>query len=60
MTRKLNVGGVPLGGGAPVTIQSMTNTPAHDVESTGRWQRRGARLSALRYLIWRRQGLSAH
>lgn len=34
MTRKLNVGGVPLGGGAPVTIQSMTNTPAHDVEST--------------------------
>lgn len=34
MTRKLNVGGVPLGGGAPVTIQSMTNTPTHDVEAT--------------------------
>lgn len=34
MTRKLNVGGVPLGGGAPVTIQSMTNTPTHDVETT--------------------------
>ena len=31
---KLNVGGVPLGGGAPVTIQSMTNTPTHDVEAT--------------------------
>lgn len=34
MTRKLNVGAVPLGGGAPVSIQSMTNTPTHDVEAT--------------------------
>ena len=34
MTRQINVGGVPIGGGAPVTIQSMTNTPTQDVEST--------------------------
>ena len=29
-TRRISVGGVPLGGGAPVTVQSMTNVPAHD------------------------------
>ena len=34
MTRQINVGGLPLGGGAPVLIQSMTNTPTHDVEAT--------------------------
>ena len=34
MTRQINVGGVPIGGGTPVTIQSMTNTPTQDVEST--------------------------
>ena len=34
MTRQINVGGVPVGGGAPVTIQSMTNTPTQDVVAT--------------------------
>lgn len=34
MTKQILVGGVPVGGGAPVTIQSMTNTPTHDVEAT--------------------------
>lgn len=34
MTRQINVGGIPVGGGAPVSIQSMTNTPTHDVEAT--------------------------
>ncbi len=34
MTRQINVGGVLVGGGAPVTIQSMTNTPTHDVAAT--------------------------
>lgn len=34
MTRTINVGGVPVGGGAPVSIQSMTNTPTHDVDAT--------------------------
>ena len=36
MTKKLLVGGVPLGGGAPIPIQSMTNTPTEDVEATVR------------------------
>ncbi len=34
MTKQINVGGVPVGGGAPVTIQSMTNTRTDDVEGT--------------------------
>lgn len=34
MTKRLNVGGVPLGGGAPVTIQSMCNTKTEDVAAT--------------------------
>ncbi len=34
MTRQINAGGVRIGGGAPVVIQSMTNTPTHDVEAT--------------------------
>ncbi len=34
MTRQINVGGVKIGGGAPVVIQSMTNTPTHDVQAT--------------------------
>ncbi len=34
MTRKITVGGVEIGGGAPVTVQSMTNTRTDDVEAT--------------------------
>ena len=34
MTKQIMVGGVPIGGGAPVTIQSMTNTRTDDVEAT--------------------------
>ena len=34
MTRQICVGGVKIRGGAPVSIQSMTNTPTHDVEAT--------------------------
>ncbi|MCI7472407.1 MAG: flavodoxin-dependent (E)-4-hydroxy-3-methylbut-2-enyl-diphosphate synthase [Clostridiales bacterium] len=34
MTRQILVGGVPVGGGAPVTIQSMTNTRTDDVGAT--------------------------
>lgn len=32
----VNVGGVMIGGGAPVVVQSMTNTNSEDVESTAR------------------------
>ncbi len=34
MTRQINVGGVPVGGGARPPIQSMTNTPTEDVIAT--------------------------
>ena len=33
-SRKIEVGGVPIGGGAPVAVQSMTNTMTYDVEAT--------------------------
>ena len=32
--KQILVGGVPMGGGAPMVIQSMCNTKTHDVEST--------------------------
>ena len=32
-TRRVNVGGVPMGGGAPCVVQSMLNAPADDVEA---------------------------
>src|ERR1700675_2101277 len=32
--RAINVGGVQIGGGAPVAVQSMTLTKTHDVEAT--------------------------
>jgi len=34
MTKQIMVGGVPIGGGAPVSIQSMTNTRTDDIEAT--------------------------
>ena len=34
MTKQIHVGKVPVGGGAPVSIQSMTNTRTDDVQAT--------------------------
>ena len=34
MTKQIRVGGVPIGGGAPVTVQSMTNTRTGDAAAT--------------------------
>ena len=34
MTRQIHVGGIPIGGGAPVVIQSMLNTKTTDVEDS--------------------------
>ena len=34
MTRKVHVGPVPIGGGAPISVQTMTNTDTRDVEAT--------------------------
>lgn len=31
MTRKVNIGNVTIGGGSPITVQSMLNVPAGDV-----------------------------
>ena len=33
-TKKINIGGRVIGGGSPVAIQSMTNTPTEDIEAT--------------------------
>ncbi len=33
-TRQITVKGVPIGGGAPVTVQSMTNTHTTDIDAT--------------------------
>jgi (E)-4-hydroxy-3-methylbut-2-enyl-diphosphate synthase len=33
LTKSISVRGVPVGGGNPIVIQSMTNTPPHDVEA---------------------------
>ena len=33
-TRQVHVGPVAVGGGAPVSVQSMTTTPTHDVDAT--------------------------
>jgi (E)-4-hydroxy-3-methylbut-2-enyl-diphosphate synthase len=34
VTRQIMVGKVPVGGGAPITVQSMTITKTADVEGT--------------------------
>ena len=34
ITRQISVGNVKIGGGAPISVQSMTNTKTSDVEST--------------------------
>ena len=34
LTKTVYVGGIPIGGGHPVTIQSMTNTDTADIEAT--------------------------
>jgi len=33
-TRQISIGGVKVGGGAPIVVQSMTNTPTQDVTAT--------------------------
>jgi (E)-4-hydroxy-3-methylbut-2-enyl-diphosphate synthase len=33
-SRQIMVGNVPVGGGAPITVQTMTNTPTEDVRAT--------------------------
>ena len=35
-TRQIHIGSVPIGGGAPIAVQSMTNTDTRDVSATVR------------------------
>ena len=44
-TKQINVGGVLIGGGAPVTIQSMTNTRTDDPAATSEQIRKIGRAS---------------
>lgn len=50
-TKKINVGGVPIGGDAPVSVQSMCNTKTEDVAATleqiGALQRAGCEIIRL-------------
>ncbi|MCK5843510.1 MAG: flavodoxin-dependent (E)-4-hydroxy-3-methylbut-2-enyl-diphosphate synthase, partial [Victivallales bacterium] len=34
MSRQINLGGVLVGGGAPISVQSMTNTATEDAAAT--------------------------
>lgn len=34
ISRKIHIGSVPVGGGAPISVQSMTNTDTRDVQAT--------------------------
>ena len=34
MTRRIHVGNVPVGGGAPISVQSMTTTPTSNINAT--------------------------
>jgi (E)-4-hydroxy-3-methylbut-2-enyl-diphosphate synthase len=34
VSRRINVGGVPIGGGAPIVVQSMTNTDTRNIRAT--------------------------
>ncbi|OGA69202.1 MAG: 4-hydroxy-3-methylbut-2-en-1-yl diphosphate synthase [Betaproteobacteria bacterium RIFCSPLOWO2_12_FULL_68_20] len=43
ISRQVAVGGVPIGGGAPIVVQSMTNTDTADAEATARQVRSLAR-----------------
>jgi (E)-4-hydroxy-3-methylbut-2-enyl-diphosphate synthase len=42
-SRQIHVGSVPVGGGAPITVQTMTNTPTTDVAATVAQIRRAER-----------------
>ena len=62
MTRQIVVGNVPIGGGAPVVIQSMLNTKTTDVAASLNQicalKKPAAKLRGFPCRIWKRQGLS--
>ncbi|MEI3408996.1 MAG: flavodoxin-dependent (E)-4-hydroxy-3-methylbut-2-enyl-diphosphate synthase [Christensenellales bacterium] len=52
---QVNVGGVRIGGGAPISIQSMTNTDTRNAEATVKQilelENAGAKSSVLRFMM---------
>ncbi len=50
--RQIYVGKVPVGGDAPITVQSMTNTVTHDVKATERAPTSCASLAPIRNRRW--------
>lgn len=58
-TKVIKIGDRVIGGGNPVLIQSMTNTPTEDVEKTvtqiKRLEKQAVRLYAVRYRPWKQR-----
>ena len=54
-TRKIHIANIAIGGDAPITVQSMTNTDTRDIKSTVSrftgWKRPGVTLYAAQCLI---------
>ena len=59
LTRTVTAGNVKIGGGNPISVQSMTNTPAHDIAATADQIERLANADAIlcvwRCRMWKRQ-----
>ena len=60
-TRRVMVGSVPIGGGAPVSVQSMTNTDTRDADATIKQIRRleAARVDIVRVAVPDREAAHA-
>ena len=58
-SKQIMVGNVPVGGDAPISVQSMTNTPTSDIEATVAQiesiQQAGADLLEFLYRLLRKQ-----
>lgn len=52
-SRQINIGGVPIGGDAPISVQSMTNTDTRNFEATMRqiWDLHGAGCELVRLAV---------
>ena len=57
-TRQIHIGDVLIGGGAPVSVQSMTNTKTQDTDKYALWLMPDVILYALLCLIWTRHRIS--
>jgi len=57
ISKQIQIGGVKIGGGAPIIVQSMTNTDTRDVMSTIRQikelEEYGCEIIRVAVLIWK-------